>query len=76
MAIKITREQVNILFRIALLANSVLAIFGVAIFLISHWWLFALLGTLGLPFTAAGIFLYRHTAVLLQSFACCPNKFS
>jgi len=63
MAISITREQVNILFRIALLANSALAIFSVVIFFLSNWWIFLVLGTLGLPFSAGAVFLYKYTSL-------------
>jgi len=63
MAISITREQVNIIFRIALLANSGLAIFSVIVFFLSNWWIFAVLGTIGLPFSAGAVFLYKYTGL-------------
>jgi len=66
----VTRGQLNKIFTIVLLLNSVVAVFSVFFFFLSSWWIFLLLGTVGFPFLAGGFVLYKFTSVNYPSHLC------
>jgi len=59
----VTRGQLDKVFTIALLFNSVAAAVSVFLFFLSSWWIFLLLGTVGLPFLIGGLLIYKYTRV-------------
>jgi len=60
-SLPVTRGQLDKVFTVALLFNSVAAAVSVVLFFLSSWWIFLIMGTLGLPFLLGGFFIYRFT---------------
>jgi len=61
MAIKITRAHLDKALTAAMMFNSAAAVISAVLFFISQWWIFIILGTIGLPFTLCMIFLFKYT---------------
>jgi len=59
----VTRGQLDKVFTLVLLFNSGAAAVSVFLFFLSSWWIFLLLGTIGLPFVIGGFLIYRYTRV-------------
>jgi len=64
-SIPMSRGHLDKLFKVALLFNSVAAVGSVILFFLSSWWIFLLLGTIGLPFLIGAFLLYRYTSLKL-----------
>ena len=62
-SIPVTRGQLDKGFTVALLFNSVAAAVSVVLFFLSSWWIFLIMGTIGLPFLIGGFLIYRYTRV-------------
>jgi len=63
---KITRSNLEKIFTLVMMGNSVLAVVSAVIFFLSSWWIFLILGVLGLPLVIGGVVLYKYTNLDLR----------
>jgi len=60
-ASKLTRGNLDKIFTLVMMGNSVLAVVSAVLFFLSSWWIFLILGVLGFPLVIGAVVLFKYT---------------